>query len=119
MGKDRVVYKNPKVSNRNYGYFLGSKAALPDSGGDFAAVNKIRITQPTKHILGGECLFWQGTVDDTDPDDYSQHPSFEEVDGSVQTQKTQVLFVDGHVETLDHFNKNEITTHYEGVGSEY
>jgi prepilin-type processing-associated H-X9-DG protein len=78
------------------------------------------VTQPTKHILGGECLYWQSSVDDADPDDYGEnHPSFERVDGTVQSQKTQVLFVDGHVETLDRFDRNQVTTRYEGVGQDY
>jgi prepilin-type N-terminal cleavage/methylation domain-containing protein/prepilin-type processing-associated H-X9-DG protein len=118
LGKDKKVYKNPKVRNRDYGYYLGSKAAQAESGG-FGQVNKLRIPQPSKHILGGECLYRNFDLNDADPDDYSQHPSFAEVDGSVQAQKTQVLFADGHVETLDRFKKDEITTRYTGVGSDY
>lgn len=118
LGKDKSVFKNPKVKTMQYGYFIGSKAAMAESG-DFAAVNRLRVTQPTKHILGGECLYWQSSVDDADPDDYSQHPSFRRVDGTVQSQKTQVLFVDGHVETLDRFDRNQVTTRYEGVGQDY
>lgn len=119
MGTDKKVYRNPKVSRMDYGYFLGSRAAQVDTG-DFAAVNRMRVTQPSKHILGGECLYWTSSKTDADPDDYGQnHPSFEEVDGTVQKIKTQVLFVDGHVETLDRFAKDRITTRYEGVGSDY
>jgi len=118
LGKDKSIYKNPKVKNRDYGYFIGSKAAMAESGG-FAAVNRLRVAQPTRHILGGECLYWQAIDTDSDPDDYTQHPSFRRVDGTVQSQKTQVLFVDGHVETLDRFDRNQVTTRYEGVGQDY
>ena len=121
LGKDKSVFKNPKVKTMQYGYFIGSRGAqVAAGGGDFAALNRLRVTQPTKHILGGECLYWQSSVDDADPDDYGEnHPSFERVDGTVQSQKTQVLFVDGHVETLDRFDRNQVTTRYEGVGQDY
>ncbi|NJK90878.1 MAG: prepilin-type N-terminal cleavage/methylation domain-containing protein [Blastochloris sp.] len=118
--KDLSVFVCPNVSDRKFGYYLGSRAARPSPSAPFAAVNRLLIPQPSKHILAGETIHRSFGEEDADPDDYPpQTPSFEETDGTKQSDKTPVLFVDGHVEMLDRFDKNQITATYEGVGSDY
>ena len=100
-----------------YGYYLGSRAALLDDTGlatkPFGPVNRLRITEMSKHILGGECVYWASSQTDADKDDYSQTPSFKQ-DGS-RGKRTPVLFADGHVQSYDQFDKNIMTARYEGV----
>ena len=113
VGKDRRVFKSPNLATADYGYYLGSRAALLDTGG-FAQVNRLRIKELSKHILGGECVYWTGSQTDADKDDYSQTPSFSQ-DGS-KGKNTPVLFADGHVQTCNQFDPNSMTARYEGVG---
>jgi len=78
VGKDRNVFKSPNVTGVDYGYYLGSRAALLDDTGlatkPFGPVNRLRITEMSKHILGGECVYWASSQTDADKDDYSQTP---------------------------------------------
>ncbi len=114
VGKIRAVFVSPNFPKIGYGYYLGSRAAYLDAGG-FAPVNRLRIKEPSKHILGGECVYWTGSQTDADKDDYSQTPSFNP-DGS-KGRRTPVLFADGHVQSCDQFDANNMTARYEGVGA--
>ena len=115
VGKDRNVFKSPNVTTVDYGYYLGSRAALLDTGTQ-GPVNRLRIKELSKHILGGECRYWFGTQTDADKDDYSQTPSFQ-ADGSKGKFFTPILFADGHVQSYNQFDPNSMTARYEGVGS--
>ncbi len=114
VGKDRNVFKSPNVTTVDYGYYLGSRAALLDTGG-FAPVNRLRIKELSKHILGGECVYWTSSKTDADQDDYSQTPSFKQ-DGS-KGKNTPILFADGHVQSCNQFDPNSMTARYAGVGN--
>ncbi|MGF1678200.1 MAG: type II secretion system protein [Candidatus Methylacidiphilales bacterium] len=117
--KDISIFVSPNVPNKRFGYYLGSRAALIANGG-MAPVNRLLVTQPAKHILGGECLYATFPGNDADPDDYqAQAPSFENTDGSKQSRKTPVLFVNGQVEMLDRFDNSQVTTRYDGLGLPY
>lgn len=117
VGGDKKVFQSPNVpfAEKGYGYYLGSRAAFLETQG-FAPVNRLKIREPSKHILGGECVYWwnKDSPTDADKDDYSQTPSFKQ-DGSTG-KKTPVLFADGHVMSFDHFDSASMTARYEGTG---
>lgn len=118
VGGDRRVFKSPSLTTADYGYYLGSRAALLDDTGHatkpMGPVNRLRIKELSKHILGGECVYWTGSQTDADKDDYSQTPSFQE-DGS-KGKFTPILFADGHVQSCNKFDLMCMTARYEGVG---
>ncbi len=119
----RAVFQSPHLpfAQFGYGYYLGGRAAYLDAkqngseGGErFAPVNRLRIRELSKHILGGECVYWGGQLIDADKDDYSQTPSFKP-DGS-KGKLTPILFADGHVQSFAQFDNQNMTGRYEGVG---
>ena len=113
IGQSRKVFQSSNVPGVEYGFYLGSRAGLLESG-EFNAVNRMRIAQMSKHILAGECIYWTGSETDADQDDYSQTPSFKPDGGKGQW--TPLLFADGHVQRYDQFDPTVMTARYEGVG---
>lgn len=113
IGGNRKVFQSSNVPGMEYGFYLGSRAGLLESG-EFAAVNRMRIAQMSRHILAGECIYWTGTESDADQDDYSQTPSFKPDGGKGRW--TPLLFADGHVQRYDQFDATLMTARYEGVG---
>ncbi len=117
IGRDGKVFKCPNVPNLPYGYYMGVRAAFIDAGNKFAAVNRLRIPQLSKHILAGEALYWASSPTDADQDDYTQTPSFQQ--NGQPGKKTPILLADGHVDFYDHFDKNVLTANYAGIGTDY
>lgn len=113
VAKARKIFECPNAPDIGYGYYLGSRAAYLETNG-FGGVNRTKIRELSKHILGGECLYWTGTTTDADKDDYMQTPSFQS-DGSKGIL-TPILFADGHVQSFDHFDAAVMSARYEGVG---
>lgn len=116
----RAVFHSLNLPEMDYGYYLGGRAAYQDAKENgleeeaFAPVNRLRIKELSKHILGGECVYWTGSQTDADKDDYSSAPSFKS-DGS-KGKTTPILFADGHVRSCNQFDNQTMTGRYEGVG---
>ncbi|MEM1159025.1 MAG: type II secretion system protein [Verrucomicrobiota bacterium] len=116
------VYTSPNVPEMEHGYYLSVRAAFLEARAakikpPFAPVYQLKISQPTRHILAGEALYWAGAVDDADKDDARERPSFREDD--QPGEKTPILFVAGNVEFFQQFDPNSMTASYEGLGSDY
>jgi prepilin-type N-terminal cleavage/methylation domain-containing protein/prepilin-type processing-associated H-X9-DG protein len=109
------VFLSPNQENRAYGFFLGSHAAMADTGG-FAPVNMLRLKDTSRHIMGGEVVFPPGgDLEDADMDDYTRSPAFGEDNDAGR--KVPVLFADGHLEMLQKFDPDTMSVTYEGVGN--
>lgn len=121
------VYQCPALvgtGNAQYSYFNGAHAAYAANGGHFAALNLMKIHNPSAYILAGDISFPMFTADDTDPDDYTNDPAF---NGGTPTAPTKItihggasniLFADGHVESLKYFDNTVNTTVYQGPGND-
>lgn len=123
------VYTCPESSktvagNSQYSYFNGCHAAMAQEG-HFAPVNLEKIHSLSNFIMSGDCSFGGFETIDADKDDYTQDPAFA---GSTPTHlvtipihsgKSNVLFGDGHVESLKYFDPTENTTMYQGPGAAY
>lgn len=114
VAKSRKVFQSPNKPEIGYGYYMGSRAILLAIN-SFGQVNRTCIKEPSKHILGGECVYWTGDTTDADKDDYSQTPSFK-ADGT-KGEMTPILFADGHVQSYNQFDTNSMTARYEGTGT--
>jgi prepilin-type N-terminal cleavage/methylation domain-containing protein/prepilin-type processing-associated H-X9-DG protein len=119
------ILQNPKKTTLICGYYMGSHIGKYSgdplaSGQQHQLVNLARIQKPSVTILGGECLYWSSSPQDTDPDDYTQAPSFMGASYSspnTKGDKTPVLFADGHVEMLDHYDPLNYSVSYDGPGN--
>jgi prepilin-type N-terminal cleavage/methylation domain-containing protein/prepilin-type processing-associated H-X9-DG protein len=126
LGTGKAVYQCPDSSiaipqNATYSYFNGSHAALYQSQG-FSAVNLTRMHNLSQHIIGGDIAFNGGfTADDADKDDYTQDPAFNGNSGTIPIHmgSSNVVFADGHVENAKKFDKDGMTTVYDGLGHDY
>ena len=106
-----------------YSYFNGSHAAWADNNGGFGAVSLNKIRSPSQFIMAGDVAFNVGgyTANDADKDDYNSDPAF---NGAVTANGgptipihggySNILFADGHVESLKFFSSNDQTTLYRG-----
>jgi prepilin-type N-terminal cleavage/methylation domain-containing protein/prepilin-type processing-associated H-X9-DG protein len=129
VGKSSTLGSNPLyqcpalvgTGNAQYSYFNGSHAAHAQTGG-FAAVSLLKMRSPSAYIMAGDISFAQFAADDSDPDDYTQDPAF---NGGTATTPTiipihggysNILFGDGHVESLKYFDYTANTTVYGGPG---
>ncbi len=102
----------PRVNN----YFLGSHAAgeeaLSNGQDKFQPLNQLKIQQPAKHILAGECFATWDPID-ADADDYNQNnPGFAY---SGPDHKVNILFADGHIEAPKRFDGTAMAVLYKGV----
>jgi prepilin-type N-terminal cleavage/methylation domain-containing protein/prepilin-type processing-associated H-X9-DG protein len=125
-----TVYQCPDSSttipsNKYYSYFNGAHAAQAATGG-FGAVNLFKIRSASAYILAGDIAFpGDFSVNDADKDDYTQDPAFN--GGTVSSPTTipihsgrsNVLFADGHVDSLKYFDPTTMTTVYPGPGPQY
>jgi len=120
------VYKCPDSSriirqNATYSYFLGAHAAMVQNNGAFGPVNLMKMNATGQHILAGDIAFSMFTSNDADKDDYTQDPAFNGNSGGIRIHggRSNILFADGHVENLSSFDKNTMTTRYDGPGFDY
>ncbi len=125
-GKGLDVYQCPDSSriikqNATYSYFMGAHAAIASTGG-FGPVSLLRMRAASQHILGGDIAFnGPFTANDADKDDYVQDPAFNGNSGGIRIHggRSNILFADGHIESLSSFDKNTMTTRYDGPGFDY
>ncbi len=124
-GRGTDIYRCPDSSkilpeNATYSYFLGAHAAYSQTHG-FGAVNLLRLHSASQHILAGDIAYKSFSVDDADKDDYTQDPAFNGNSGKIPIHQgtVNILFADGHVENLRSFDKNTMTTRYDGPGFDY
>jgi len=124
--KTKEVFKCPdssalKPRNATYNYFLGAHAAYAANHNRPAAVNLMKVSAASQLILAGDIAFNNFMADDADKDDYTQDPAFNGNSGKIPIHRgtVNILFVDGHIENLNRFDKNTITTRYDGPGFDY
>jgi prepilin-type N-terminal cleavage/methylation domain-containing protein/prepilin-type processing-associated H-X9-DG protein len=124
ISEENEVFHSPNVPQVEYGYYIGARAAYVQAlaegktGVDlFVPVYPLRMNNPSHHIMAGECLYWSGSSDDADKDDYTQRPSFRT--DNEPGEMTPILFADGHVESFNQFDPEKMTASYEGLGSPY
>jgi prepilin-type N-terminal cleavage/methylation domain-containing protein/prepilin-type processing-associated H-X9-DG protein len=129
IGADRAIFgfpNDPRINSllkdEHPGYFLGSRAAFVaemESGGSggFAAVHLLRIQNLSAYILAGECIQVNFTRLDADRDNYTQDPAFGA--SGEGGQKVNILFGDGRVETHSRFERETMTTRYDGPGLDW
>lgn len=104
-------------SCKYYSYFNGSHAAGAGNS-SYGAVNLLRITAPSAHIIGGDIAFKGYQMLDADPDDYgSNNPAFG--DGTqpilLHGGSVNLIFADGHEENVKSYDPTRMTTHYSGI----
>jgi len=120
------VYKCPDSSsliprNVKYAYFLGAHAGMAADHG-YSAVSLLRTHAASQLILAGDIAFDSNLAeDDADKDDYTQDPAFNGNSGAIRIHQgtVNILFADGHIENLRKFDKDAITTRYDGPGYDY
>jgi prepilin-type processing-associated H-X9-DG protein/prepilin-type N-terminal cleavage/methylation domain-containing protein len=119
------IYQCPLLSNTGnaqYSYFNGGHAAYAVNGGHFAPVNLMKIHSLSAYIMAGDISFPMFTSNDADPDDYGQDPAFNGGTAANPIPITRhggssnILFGDGHVESLKYFDYTVNTTVYPGPG---
>ena len=98
-----------------YNYFLGSRAAFTDAGGNVAPVALKKIRFPSAYILSGDANHPMFQTDDADPDNYSFDTLFENM-SPAHNRRVNVLFADFHVKSYEKFNSNEMTYSYSQPG---
>jgi prepilin-type N-terminal cleavage/methylation domain-containing protein/prepilin-type processing-associated H-X9-DG protein len=121
------IYQCPALvgtGNAQYSYFNGAHAAYAANNNQFAALNLMKIHSLSAYILAGDIAFPMFTANDADPDDYNNDPAF---NGGTPLSPTKitihggasnVLFADGHVESLKYFDYTVNTTVYPGPGTD-
>lgn len=109
-----------KPNGSEYSYFLGSRAAILDTGG-YSPVIRSRIRYPSAHVLSGCTGLEFGDLasgrDDCDKDDYTQDcvdtgNKTITVHNGVQT----ILFPDNHVQSYPGYVEGEMTFRYDEMG---
>jgi prepilin-type N-terminal cleavage/methylation domain-containing protein/prepilin-type processing-associated H-X9-DG protein len=117
------IYQCPALvgtGNAQYSYFNGAHAAYAANGGHFAALNLMKIHSLSAYILAGDIAFPMFTADDADPDDYNNDPAFNggTTKITIHGGASNILFADGHVESLKYFDNTVNTTVYQGPGTD-
>lgn len=111
---DPPVNSNVQPVRNVRGFFIGVRAAYVDSQQEFAALNLLRIRQPSSYVLGGEVRYGPFTKADADRDNYNMDPAFS--GRTTPGEPVSLLFADGSVRRYTHFDQSEITTRYDGPG---
>ncbi len=126
VGGDRRVFMfpnqplaGPEIQSkpRINGYFLGSRAAYVDNQDSFAALHMLRIQSLGAYILAGEVAGGAFANDDADRDNYTQEPAFNA--STTSGKPVQLLFADGSVRRHTHFDREIMTTRYDGPGLDF
>ena len=100
-----------------YNYFMGSRAAYGETGGD-ASVCMSKILFPSQYVLSGDCNYGIFVASDADPDNYSQDTLFYD-DMPVHGGWVNVLFADGHVRAYEMYNPGDMTFSYSKTGIDW
>jgi len=101
-------------SNRDFGYFLGARAAFLAEG-QAAPVRLSRIANASRFILSGDSVSSVFPSDDADKDDYSIACPFS--GPRPHGGKSNILFADGSVRAYANFSPAEMEFSYDGQGS--
>ncbi|MBI2948284.1 MAG: type II secretion system protein [Verrucomicrobia bacterium] len=104
-----------RLHNRSsFNYFMGSRAAFVEAGGQAASVQLSKIRLASQYILSGDTNF-PFPQEDADPDNYTQDTLFS-AESTGHCRKLNVLFADGHVSSHRHFDPASMTYSYESPG---
>jgi prepilin-type processing-associated H-X9-DG protein/prepilin-type N-terminal cleavage/methylation domain-containing protein len=117
------------TASAQYSYFNGAHAAYVANSGHFAALNLIKIHNTSAYTLAGDIAFpmfgaASSGQPDADPDDYTSDPAFNggtlasPTKISIHGGSSNILFADGHVESLKYFDYTVNTTVYSGPGQD-
>jgi prepilin-type N-terminal cleavage/methylation domain-containing protein/prepilin-type processing-associated H-X9-DG protein len=125
------VYQCPAqvgTANAQYSYFNGAHAAYKQNAPHWGAVNLLKIHSLSAFIMAGDSAILTFSPapsgPDADPDDYTGDPAF---NGGTPTSPKKIpihggtaniLFADGHVESLKYFDYTVNTTVYQGPGTD-
>ncbi|CAN5700043.1 hypothetical protein BH09VER1_BH09VER1_05100 [soil metagenome] len=120
LESDRRVFVCPASSkvlpgNRNYSYFLGTRAAYVERGG-FAAIQLSKATDRARQIMGGDICAPMFDAADVDKDDSTQNPAFAASPAPFHKGTVNLLFCDGHVGNFKAWDDNQMTVRYSGTG---
>ncbi|CAN5827066.1 hypothetical protein BH09VER1_BH09VER1_42010 [soil metagenome] len=121
IGSDRRVFVCPASSktvssDRVYGYFMGSHAAMVQSG-SFSAVRLPLVSTPDKLIMGGDISADIFATNDADKDDYTQDPVFASTPAPFHNGTANLLFYDGHIGNFKKWDPNQMAVTYSGTGT--
>lgn len=121
IGGDHRVFVCPSSSrivssDRIYGYFMGSHAAMVQSG-SFSAVRLPLVANPDKLIMGGDISTDIFVANDADKDDYTQDPVFAATPAPFHNGTANLLFYDGHVGNFKKWDPNQMAVTYSGTGT--
>lgn len=122
IGEDTKVYRCPASArvlerNRQYGYFLGTRAAYLDAGG-FAALNLNKLNARSKYILGGDIAVEDFLQEDADKDDYTKNIAFGTGKAPFHGGRVNLLFADGSVRQASEFDADSMEFTYSGLSSD-
>jgi prepilin-type N-terminal cleavage/methylation domain-containing protein/prepilin-type processing-associated H-X9-DG protein len=82
------------------------------------AEHELQVKDPTSMILLGDCTFGNAGFSDADPDDAGQaNLPFQHAPWHGKFYN--MLFVDGHIESVQGFDSTRMTNRYEGRGYAY
>lgn len=121
IGGDHRVFVCPSSSraissDRTYGYFMGSHAAIVQSG-SFSSVRLPLVTNPDKLIMGGDISVDIFAATDADKDDYTQDPVFAATPAPFHNGSANLLFYDGHVGNFKKWDPSQMAVTYSGTGT--
>ena len=124
----RAVFHCPLDQRSQFSYFLGARAAYVTAG-NFAAVDRRRITYPQAYVLAGDTggvMASGGLFDpsDADKDDYTQNCVGGPIGSGAPWMAWQrhgagqnLLFADGHVQWYGGYVANDMTFRYDALRS--
>lgn len=114
----------PKDTENDFSYFLGSRAAYVAAGNQFSAFNRRDLKIAGQYILSGDTTLASFNKQDTDKDNYSQDCLFTWSQTLRRVPlyhvgRVNVLFGDGHVRASKGFEASEMTYDYDQGGVDF
>jgi prepilin-type processing-associated H-X9-DG protein len=118
LGTSTAIYLCPSSSrslaaNKQYGYYMGCHAAFAQAHG-FAALRLISIQKPATYILAGDSTIGF-EANDADRDDYTQSPAFAVTPAPFHRGHVNLMFADGHIETVAKLDRTRMSNMYDGT----
>jgi prepilin-type processing-associated H-X9-DG protein len=104
----QIYYKS------QFNYFMGSRAAFIEAGGQPASLSLRRILLPSQYILSGDSNF-PFFAEEADPDNYTQDTLFDLVPVG-HNRRVNILFGDSHAETAKIFVPQTMTFSFSEAG---
>jgi prepilin-type N-terminal cleavage/methylation domain-containing protein/prepilin-type processing-associated H-X9-DG protein len=104
-------------ASKTYSYFLGGHPAYAELH-EYAPVRLIRITAPSRTIMGGDIAISGNSPTDADPDDCVTDLAFP-AKIPIHNGISNILFYDGHVAAYSSYDPTVLAVTYDGESAPY